>query len=211
MVWSLVQASGFLFDFVRMAINKTLRKLCLYSRQLDCWFTAWLSISAVQTCQFFNAGERSMKYTNIIALLMLVGCGESEVGRQTKAGSQPNEEVDIAAVIEVNSRVMDELGRSAELMSDSSDILMRFSHFTDEHTAPVLLCPECSPESGTAEDLEIEDPEEIIPETMVQLLEDAKELHATALRFSNHLNLQQVALNKHLANLRAGQPDRKNQ
>ena len=152
-----------------------------------------------------------MKYTNIIPLLMLVGCGESEVGSETKAGPQPNDEVDIASVIEVNSRVMDELGRSAELMSDSSDIIMRFSHFTDEHTAQVLLCPECSPESGTDEDLEIEDSEEVIPETMVQLLKDANELYATALRFSSHLNQQQVALKRHLTQLRAGKSDRKNQ
>lgn len=152
-----------------------------------------------------------MKYTNIIALLMLAGCGESEVGSQTQAGPLANDEVDIAAVIEVNTRVMGELGRTAELMSDSSDIIMRFSHFTDGHTAEVFLCPECSPDSETDEDADIEDPEEVIPETMVQLLKDANELYATALRFSSHLNHQQVALKRHLTQLRAGKPDRKNQ
>ena len=58
---------------------------------------------------------------------------------------------------------------------------------------------------------DIEDPEEVIPETMVQLLKDANELYATALRFSSHLNHQQVALKRHLTQLRAGKPDRKNQ
>jgi hypothetical protein len=130
---------------------------------------------------------------------------------QTTADPQRNDKVDIAAVVEVNSRVMDELGRVAELMNGSTDIIMRFNHFTDGHTNRALLCPECSPASGGDEDLEIEEPEEVIPETMVQLLEDAKELHATALRFSSHLILQQVALKSHLAKLRDGKPDRKKQ
>ena len=130
---------------------------------------------------------------------------------QTTADPQRNDKVDIAAVVEVNSRVMDELGRVAELMNGSTDIIMRFNHFTDGHTNRALLCPECSPASGGDEDLEIEEPEEVIPETMVQLLEDATELHATALRFRSHLNHQQVALKSHLAKLRAGKPDRKKQ
>ena len=130
---------------------------------------------------------------------------------QTTADPQRNDKVDIAAVVEVNSRVMDELRRVAELMTESSDIIMRFNHFTDRHTAPVILCPECFPEAEGDSDLDIEEPEEVVPETMVQRLKDAKELHMTARRFRSHLYAQRMALKSHLTKLRAGKPDHKKQ
>lgn len=161
-------------------------------------------------------------FTLTLALVCLAGCGDAPSGvsgtgaasvttppdTSSPAVSQNGSasEADIAAVLEVNERIFEEYGRIAEVMTETSDILMRFNHFTDGHTERVLLCPECYP---PPEDLnaDVEDPEEVIPPTMEQLLKDAREFHMSALRFRNHLGGQKTTLELHLEKLRAGKLD----
>ncbi len=110
----------------------------------------------------------------------------------------------IAAVIEANSKVLDEIGKIAVVMEESTDMIMRFNHFTDGHTTPVALCPECWPAREDDGAAGIEDQEEKISETMDELLKDSNELHMSMLRLRGHLKSQQDALKSHLKKLRAG-------
>lgn len=152
-----------------------------------------------------------------IALTLLAGCGEAR-SVQTSAdqqpdaesdtaantgGKAPNTEADIAAIVEVNSKVLEEIGKISEVMTESADIIMRFNHFTDGHTERVMLCPECYPPPDDSLDTEVEDPEEVIPETLEQLLADAQEFHLSAQRIRSHLGAQQFTLKRHLEKLRA--------
>jgi hypothetical protein len=90
-------------------------------------------------------------------------------------------------------------------------MVMRFSHFTDGHPTPVKLCPECFALSEFENNAAVEDPEELIPETMTQLLKDSEEIHLSARRFKGHLKSQQDSLKSHLKKLRTGKPYRREQ
>jgi len=143
--------------------------------------------------------------------LASVAAGASrEIVTQTADIPAEKQTVEIAAVIEANSKVMDEIGKIAEVMNESTDIIMRFNHFTDGHTTPVKLCPECYSVPANDDADGIEDPEEKIPETMAQLLKVSQELHMSARRFSSHLKAQRTALQSHLKKLRAGKLEHRN-
>jgi|GEM_PF-3161903 len=126
---------------------------------------------------------------------------ESSAADPANKGTQQSE---IATIIEVNSKVLDEIGKIATLMEESTDMIMRFNHFTDGHTKPVKLCPECWPAPEPDDTADIEESDEKIPETMVQLLKDSNELHMSMRRLRGHLSSQQFALKRHLMKLRAG-------
>ncbi len=154
-------------------------------------------------------------------LIPIAGCGQADRMSSVEAAEQvvqptieqtanrpsEKEQVEIAAIIQANSKVLDEIGKIGVLMEESTDIIMRFNHFTDGHTKPVKLCPECWPAPDPDDSAGIEDPEEKIPETMPQLLKDSNELHLSMQRLRGHLSSQQFALKRHLKKLRAGKLD----
>ena len=50
-----------------------------------------------------------------------------------------------AAVVDVSTRTLPVLGQLADAQTRLSDVLMRFSHYTDQHpSGRRLFCPECS-------------------------------------------------------------------
>ena len=112
-------------------------------------------------------------------------------------------EVSVADVIKVNSEVIDELSRAASVMTQSSDIIMRYRHYTERHSDAVVLCPECTKDSPVGEESGFEEPDEDIPETMVQLLKDSRELRNSVAILTSGLLFQRVALQRHLEKLRA--------
>lgn len=120
-----------------------------------------------------------------------------------RTGNNEAQKVSVADVIKANSDVIDELGRAASVMTQCSDIVMRYSHFTDHHSETVLLCPECSKGRPKHQEPEIEEPDEDIPETMAQLLSDSQELRTSVGSLTSSLLLQRVALQHHLEKLRA--------
>ena len=108
----------------------------------------------------------------------------------------------LADVIKENSRGIDELGKAAALMTECSDIIMRYSHFTDNHTEQVVLCPECATGSPIGEEPTFEDPEEEYPATINQLLTDSRELRKGIGSINIGLQIQLTALRRHLNRLR---------
>ncbi len=152
----------------------------------------------------------------VVFLIASQGCEQSDTTRNDAgfetvqgdadtATSSDDSDTDpsIADIIQANSNTIDEVGRAAGVMMESSDIIMRYSHFTDGHTTPVRLCPECWPEPAEVDDAVYEDPEEDIPETMAQLLRDSRDLRLSVARLTSSASAQQAALRHHLEKLRA--------
>jgi len=142
-------------------------------------------------------------------LLASAGCQQAESANQSdkKASAPADSDTDmIAEIIELNSKTIAQYGRMAELAEETSDMLMRLSHYTDGHTNRVALCPECAAKVNVPE-VEVEDPEEDLPKTMQQLLDDANEIYHSARGISATFKNQQVAVELHLKKLRAGKPE----
>ncbi len=148
------------------------------------------------------------------AVLSAAGCSRNipESGRTTASAasgepasrdsSDPCDERIIAEIIRVNSQTIDRMGELAALLEESSDIIMRYSHYTDRHTTRVQLCPECFSRQRRDDPGPETNPPEDIPLTLEQLSRDAFELRDSAARFATHLRLQQDALRHHLKRLR---------
>ena len=88
-------------------------------------------------------------------------------------------------------------------MMASSDIIMRYSHYTNDHSTPVLFCPECFPDRPKEDETEFDDPEAGVPETMDQLLKDSREQSLSVGSLTSSLRLEQAALKYHLEKLRS--------
>ena len=91
------------------------------------------------------------------------------------------------------------------MMTECTDIIMRYGHFTNDHSTPVLMCPECA-QGKPQEEPVIDDPPEDIPETMEQLLRDSQEVKNSVAGLTLGLKLQLVALERHLEQLRKAAP-----
>ncbi|MCH2203864.1 MAG: hypothetical protein MK102_18010 [Fuerstiella sp.] len=142
-----------------------------------------------------------------LVLLGIPGCQKTkttDIDADATASSHTTvtEQASIADVIKENSRVIDEIGKAAALMTECSDIIMRYSHFTDNHTEQVIFCPECGTRGPVHEEPEIEDTEEEYPATIDQLLKDSDELRRGVGSIIIGLRLQRTGLRHHLKRLR---------
>jgi hypothetical protein len=132
-----------------------------------------------------------------------LGCQQAPSSADADADGSPT----VADVIQGNSEVIDELGRAAAMMAECTDIIMRYGHFTDDHSTTVLMCPECGQGNRYEdEELVIDDPPENVPETMEQLLRDTRELKNSVAGLTLGLKLQLVTLKRHLEHLREAAP-----
>jgi len=141
-------------------------------------------------------------------LLTTVGCQKTvsaEQPEKTAAAPVDPDEAMIGKIIELNSKTIAQYGRMAELAEETSDMLMRLSHYTDGHAKRVALCPECAPRV-TVPEVEVDEPEEDLPKTMQQLLDDANEIYHSARGIAATFKNQQVAVELHLNKLREGKP-----
>ncbi len=118
------------------------------------------------------------------------------------SSADQNSDNTIAELIVANSALIGELGQIAGVMEETSDIMMRYSHYTDNHTEQVPLCPECGTESILGDETVPEEPAEEIPETMEQLLADARELGRSVGSLKSGMVHQRTALRHHLERLR---------
>ena len=82
---------------------------------------------------------------------------------------------------------------------------MRYSHYTERHSDAVVLCPECTKDSPRREEPVLDEPDEDIHETMVQLLRDSRELRNSVASLTSGLLFQQASLQHHLEKLRAAE------
>ncbi len=87
----------------------------------------------------------SFKLSGIIQALLLVVAGAG-LGAYTVAdwptlsGMTVGE---LKQVQETNTEIIKKFGRSAALLYDNSDLVMRYSHWTVGHPQRVTFCPEC--------------------------------------------------------------------
>ena len=137
-------------------------------------------------------GCQKTKTTGIDGDAMATASGDTAIAEQAS----------VVDVIRENSRVIDEIGKAAALMTECSDIIMRYSHFTDNHTEQVILCPECGTGGPVHEEPVIEYPEEEYPATIDQLLKDSYELRRGVGSIVVGLKLQLTGLQHHLKRLR---------
>ena len=151
---------------------------------------------------------RKFRFSEFMAVCTVFSFGSSGCQEADRTGIPRNNKVivfgkvDVADVIKVNSEVIDELGRAASVMTQSSDTIMRYRHYTERHSGTVVLCPECTKDSPVGKGLGFEEPDEDIPETMVQLLKDSQEMRNSVASLTSGLLFQQAALQRHLEKLR---------
>jgi len=100
-----------------------------------------------------------VRYTlvGIIQALLLVAAGAglgayTVVDWPTLSGMTVGE---LHTVQKTNTEIIKKFGRSAALLYDNSDLVMRYSHWTLGHPQRVMFCPECygTPISNTADEL----------------------------------------------------------
>ena len=100
-----------------------------------------------------------------------------------------------------NTVSIDKVGVASELLYENSDLMQRFSHYTDGHHEKVMLCPECSVgEKSIFGEEEVPLHEDSRPDQ--SLLKDAYEISQGIERMCSSLRVQKESLSYTLQRLR---------
>ena len=100
-----------------------------------------------------------------------------------------------------NTATIDKVGLASQLLYENSDLMQRFSHYTDGHQKKVMMCPECSVgETSLLGDEEFSAGEDTRPDQ--SLLQDASEITRSIERMCSSLLIQQDTLTHTLQSLR---------
>jgi hypothetical protein len=109
---------------------------------------------------------------------------------------------EIDEVTEQNDKVFHAMQRAFEQSVKNSDIIVRYSHYTDLHTDPVPFCPECFNSPDGHDDMEMNASPEEIKSSIKQLLLDSIEFEESFKRMSSSLFNQRHTLQHTLNQLR---------
>ena len=109
----------------------------------------------------------------------------------------------IGSVKQRNHSTLRALGLVSQVQTENSDLVMRFSHFPDDHTHAVGLCPECTSD-GTGDDnpveISLDDVELVL--SLDHLVAYANEIQMGVGNMLLGLKIQRDALRHHLLRLR---------
>lgn len=111
---------------------------------------------------------------------------------------------DERAIRNMHTESIEAIGHLSVLMYQNSDLMMRFSHYTDSHPPgeEVLFCPECTLGKSSFLDTYEESAEDTIPDQT--LLGDAQEVRGGIRGIAEGLLIQRQSLSHTLKRLREG-------
>ena len=109
-----------------------------------------------------------------------------------------------SSIICINTDTINKIGMLNEVMHDNSDTMMRFAHYLNPHTSPILMCPECGGRHNVPERAVYIDPVDDGQGTIDDLRSDATELNKSVTRILTNLLHQNETLGNTLQKLREG-------
>ena len=109
-----------------------------------------------------------------------------------------------SSIICINTDTINKIGMLNEVMHDNSDTMMRFAHYLNPHTSPMLMCPECGGRHNVPERAVYIDPVDDGQGSIDDLHSDAKELNKSVIRILTNVMHQNTTLRNTLQKLRDG-------
>jgi hypothetical protein len=154
------------------------------------------------------------QFLGCLVLIILVSASSFVVGRICEKKEQDDLcKIAIAEIIIANTKIMQESESVFRRLKNNSDIMMRYSHYLNNHdpsVRKVVFCPECWSEEGVPEEVlklfvtEFEDVLEEVPETFAQIMKDCQELEGSITRINSSLWAQSITLHRNLKQLSDG-------
>ena len=116
----------------------------------------------------------------------------------------PTLEHEIKPIVENNNEIMSEMAHVFKHLVENTSIMMRYSHYLDNHDPTVKIvpfCPECTGREDELLPIE-EGKQEELPSTIEQLTKDSYEIKMTVQRIKNSLHNQKIKLKHTLEQLK---------